>query len=150
MYYSHFFLTKLLNLGILFSTAVRAVVVAKLVILSILVLTSFILALIAVIVVKLVILGISFLTSFILLLRVVLVAKLVISGIFSSIFLILALYKSFLKTSFFTAVLSLPKSTGTGTSLSTSNLSTYFSNCLNYLVHFSIYQYLIYLNQILN
>ena len=52
-------------MGILFSTALRAVVV-----------------------VKLVILGISPLTSFILALRVVLVAKLVISGILSSIFLI--------------------------------------------------------------
>ena len=44
---------------------------------------------------KLVILGISFLTSFVLALRVVLVAKLVISGILSSILLILALYTSF-------------------------------------------------------
>ena len=64
-----FFLSKLLTLGILFSAAVRAVVIAKLVIL-----------------------GISFLTSFILALRVVLVAKLVISDIKSSIFLILAFY----------------------------------------------------------
>ena len=38
------FLTKLLTLGILFSTAVKAVVVAKLVILSTLPLTLFILA----------------------------------------------------------------------------------------------------------
>ena len=38
------FLIKLLTLGVLFSTAVRAVVVAKLVILHILFLTSFILA----------------------------------------------------------------------------------------------------------
>ena len=61
--------------------------VAKLVILGILFLISFILALRAVVVVaKLVRLGISFLTSFILALRVVLVAKLVISGILSSIF----------------------------------------------------------------
>ena len=51
--------------GTLFSTAVRAVVVAKLVILDILFLTSFILALRAV-VVKSIILGISFLTPFIL------------------------------------------------------------------------------------
>ena len=51
-------MTKLLTLGILFSTAVRAALVAKLVIL-----------------------GISLLTSFALALRVVLVAKLVISGI---------------------------------------------------------------------
>ena len=57
------FLTKLLTLGILFSTAVRAVEVVKLVILGILSLTSFILAL-----------------------RAVLVAKLVMSGILSSIF----------------------------------------------------------------
>ena len=71
------FLTKLSTLGVLFSTAVRTVVVAKLVIL-----------------------GILFLTSFILALRVVLVAKLVISGILSSIFLILALYTSLLTTSF--------------------------------------------------
>ena len=50
-------LTKLLTLGILFSTAVKAVVVAKLVMF-----------------------GISPLTSFILALRIVLIAKLVISG----------------------------------------------------------------------
>ena len=61
------FLTKLLTLAILFSTAVRATVVAKFVILGILILTSFILVF-----------------------RVVLVPKL--SGILSSVFLILALY----------------------------------------------------------
>ena len=94
------FLTKLLTLGILFSTPVRAVVVAKLVILGILFLTSFILALKAVVIVaKLVILGISFLASFILAVRVVLVASLV-SGISSSIFVVLALYTSFLTISF--------------------------------------------------
>ena len=59
--------------GIFFSTAVRAVVVAKLLIFYIL-----------------------FLTSFILALGVVLVAKLVMSGILSSMILILALNKSFL------------------------------------------------------
>ena len=80
--------------GILFSTAVRAVVVAKLVILGILLFASFILALRVAVVVKLVILGISFLTSFILALREVLVAKLLISGILSLIYLILALYTS--------------------------------------------------------
>ena len=62
----------LLYSGILFSTAVRAVVVAKFVMLVILLLTSFILAS-----------------------RVVLVAKLVISGILSSLFLILVLYTIF-------------------------------------------------------
>ena len=59
----YFFLTKLLTQGILFSTAWRAVLVAKLVIL-----------------------GISLLTLFILTLRVVLVAKTVMPGIVSSIF----------------------------------------------------------------
>ena len=68
------FLTKLLTLGILFSTAVKELVVAKLLIL-----------------------GISHLTSFILSIRVVLVAMLLISGILSSVFFILALYKSFYK-----------------------------------------------------
>ena len=109
-------------LGIIFSTAVRALVVAKFVILGILLLTSFILALGAEVVAKLVML--CPLTSFILELSVVLVAKLIISGHLSSIFLILVLYTSFLTTSFFTASLSLLESTGTGTNLSTSNLST--------------------------
>ena len=77
------FLTKFLTLGILFSAAVRAVAVAKLVILGILLLNSFILALRAAVVAKLVILGISYLTSFILAFRVVLVAKLVIPGVLS-------------------------------------------------------------------
>ena len=67
----------LLTPGILFSTAVRVVVEAKVVILSIL-----------------------FSTSFILALRVVLGAKLVISGTLPLIFLILVLYTSFLTTSF--------------------------------------------------
>ena len=61
----------LLWLGIFFSTVVRAVVVAKLVILDISFLTSFILALRKALVTKLVILGISFLTPFTLPLRVV-------------------------------------------------------------------------------
>ena len=65
MCYNQFFLTKLLTFGILFSTAVRIVVVAKLVIL-----------------------GISPLTSLISELTVVLVAKLVISGILSSIYIL--------------------------------------------------------------
>ena len=77
------FLTKLLILGILFSTAVREVVVAKLVMLGILPLTSFSSVLRAAVLAKLVILGISPLTSFNLALRVALVAKLIISGIFS-------------------------------------------------------------------
>ena len=58
-------------------------------------------------------------------------ATLVISDILSSIFIIFALYTSFLKTSFFTAWLSLHKSTGTGTYLSTSNLSTLLFKLLN-------------------
>ena len=59
------FLTKLLTLGISFLKALRAVLVAKLVILGISYLTPFILALGPVLVAKLVILGISPLTSFI-------------------------------------------------------------------------------------
>ena len=63
MCYSQFFLSTLLILGILFSTAVRTVVVAILVILGILPLNSFILALSAAVIAKLVILGILPLTS---------------------------------------------------------------------------------------
>ena len=74
------FLTKLWTLGILFSTAVRAVVV---------------------VVAKLAILGISPLTSFILALKEALVANFVISGTFSTLFLILALHTSLLTTPFF-------------------------------------------------
>ena len=77
---------KLLTLGLLFSPAVRAVVVTKSVILGILSLTSVILSLRPELVAKLVILGFSPLTSFILARRVVLVAKLEISGILSSIY----------------------------------------------------------------
>ena len=140
-----FFLTKLLTLGISFSTAVTAAaIVAKLVI-GILFLNSFILALREVVVAKLMILDSLLLNSFILPLRVVLVAKLVISGILSSIFLILELYTSFL-TLFFTTILSLLKSKGIGTNLSASNYLLHFSNCLNHLVHFFIYRYLIYLH----
>ena len=73
----------------------------------------------------LVILGILLLTSFILALNAVLVvAKLVISSILSSISLILVLYTPFLTTTFFATPISLLKSTGTDNNLSTSNLST--------------------------
>ena len=68
-------MTRSLILGISFSTVERAAAVAKLVILRI-----------------------SPLTSFILALREALVAKLVMLGILSSIFLMLALYTSFLVT----------------------------------------------------
>ena len=97
--------------SILCSRVVRVVVVAKLVILCILFLTSLILGFRAVVVAKLVMLGVSFLTSFILVLKVVLVLvpKLIISGILSSILLILTLCKSFSTKSFFTTSLSLLK-----------------------------------------
>ena len=148
------FLTKLLTLGISFTT----VVVAKLVILGILCLTSSILASKIVVVAKLVILGI-------LALRVVLVAKLVIPGILSLILYI------FLYISFTTLYYSIIFYSITASFLTTSFLLhhlvylnqqeqvlifqhliylLYLSNCLDYLVHFSIYQYLIYLHQILN
>ena len=93
-------MTKLLTLDILFSTAFRTVLLAKLVIL-----------------------GISPLMSFILALRVVLVAKLVISGILSSIFFYLSIIYIFFNDIIFITSLSLLKSTGTGNNLSTSNLS---------------------------
>ena len=100
------FLTKLLTLGILISKALRTVVVvAKLVILGILFLTSFILTLRAAVVAQLVLSGIFFLASFVLALQVVL-AVLVISGILSSIFLTLELYASLLTTLFFNESLS--------------------------------------------
>ena len=54
------FLTKLLTIGILFLTAVKAVVLANLVILGIFFWISFILPLRAVVVAKLVILGTSY------------------------------------------------------------------------------------------
>ena len=108
------FFTKLLTLGILFLTALRAFLVAKWVILVI-----------------------SSLISFTLALRVVLVAKLVMSGILCSIFLILALHTSFLMTSFFTTSLSLHKSTGTATNSTTSNLST-----LLFLTYWNIFQFI--------
>ena len=61
MCYNHFFLNNLLTLDILFPTAVRTVVVAKLMILGILFLTLFTLALKAVVVATLIIIiGISF------------------------------------------------------------------------------------------
>ena len=94
-------MTRLLILGILFSTAVNGEVVTKSVIL-----------------------GISFLASFIFVLRIVLLARLLISGILSSIFFILALYSVFLTTSFLTTLLNLLKSIGTGANLLISNLST--------------------------
>ena len=106
MLWSFFFLTKLLTLCILFSTAIKVVLVAKFLILRI-----------------------SPLTSFILALRVVLVARLVISASLSSILFILALYTSFLMTSCFTTLLSLLKLAVTGTNLSISILLA--SNCLN-------------------
>ena len=95
------FITKLLTMRTLFSTAVRAVVAANLVILGIWPLISFMLAL-----------------------RVVSVPKLVESGILSSIYFILALHISFLTALCFTASLTLFKSSGTRTYLSKSNLST--------------------------
>ena len=101
------FLTKLLTLGLLISKALRTVVVvAKLVILGILFLTSFILTLRAAVVAQLVLSGIFFLASFVLALQVVLTAKVVISGILSSIFLTLELYASLLTTLFFNESLS--------------------------------------------
>ena len=76
-----FVLNKLRTSGISYSTAVTTALVAKLVILGVSFLTSFILALKETLVTRLVILSISFLTLFILALKAVLVAKLVKLGI---------------------------------------------------------------------
>ena len=120
-------LTKLLSLGILFLPTVRAVVVAKLSIL-----------------------GILFLTSFILALRVVVVvAKFVKSGILSLIFLILALYIYIYIYFFFSTNQFLLHHLGylnQQEQVPKSSLSILLSNFLNYFVHFSICQYLIYLH----
>ena len=138
---SKFSTANLLNSGVLLyliwsdiSFLTAAVVATKLIILRILPLTPFILALRPELVATLLILGISFLTSFILTLRVILVAKLVISGILSSICFIWALYTSFLTTSFFTTWFSLLNSRGRVFQHLIYLL--YFSNGLNYLVHF--------------
>ena len=72
-------------------------------------------------------------------LRLVLDTRLLISGILSSIFFILALYSVFLTTSFLSRLLNLPKSTGTGTYLSISSLTTLVFNFLNYSVNSLIY-----------
>ena len=101
---------KLLTLGTLFLTAVKTVVV---------------------VVAKLVILRILFLTSLILALRIALVAKLVISGISSAVFLILPFYiHLFQRHHFLLHQLIYLKSTGTGTNLLTSSLSTLFFTLL--------------------
>ena len=109
---------QFLTQAILFSTAARALVVAKLVMSGISPLKSFILALREALIAKWVILGISLLTPFTLALRVVLVGKLVISPNLFLMFVILALYTSFLTTPFSATSLSLHKSTGTETNLS--------------------------------
>ena len=108
------------------------------------------LALRAVAVAKLVILSNFVFNLIVLSLRVVPVAKLVMSDNLSSIFLIWALYTSFSTTSIFTTPFSLLKLTWTGTNLSTSCLSTCFTNYSNYLVHFSISQCLINVHRVLN
>ena len=133
----------LLCSGILFSKTVNTILVAKLIILDVFFLTSFILALRATVAAKLVILGISFLISFILGVKVVLVASLVTSGILSSVSLILALDTSFLAASFFITFFSLLKSTGKVLIYQHLIYPLYFSNCLNHLVLFLIYYFLI-------
>ena len=99
---------------------------------------------------KLVTLEISHLTSFVLALRQVLVARSVISDILSSVFFILALYKSFLTTSFFTTLLSLLNQQEQVLIYQHLIYLLYFLNFLNHLTYFSIYQHLIYLHQILS
>ena len=118
-------LTKLLALGILFSTAVRAVVVAKLVILGILFFKPYFS-------IK------SSISSYVCNIRYF---------IFNTFYL--SILYIFLTTSFFAASISLLKSTGEGANLSTSSLSTLFFKLLKLAGTFSIYQCLIYLHEIL-
>ena len=115
----------LLCSGILFLTTVKAVVLAYLLIL-----------------------GILFLTPFLLALRVALVAKLVIPGISSSISLILTLHTSFSLQHYF--LLQHLVFLNQQDQVVIQQHLFYFSNCLNYLVHLSIDQYLIHLHQISN
>ena len=106
----------------------------------------------AAVVATLVILGILFLTSFILALRVV-VAKLVIIDVFNLMYLSIKSSKalmSFLTTLFFTTSLSLLKSTRKGFNLSTSNLSSLIFKLLKLLVTFFNLLSLIYIHQNLN
>ena len=115
------FLTKLLTLGILFSTAVRAVVIAKLVTL-----------------------GILFLASFILALKVVSVGN--IRYFIFHIFYLSIICIFFLTTSFLNTSLSLLKSIGAGSKLSTSNLYILLFKILKLVGTYFNYQYLIYLH----
>ena len=92
---------------------------------------------------KLVILGISHLTSFISALREALVSKLVKSGILSSIFCVF-LHHFLL---YHLVYLNQP---GQVLFYQHLIYLLYFSNCLNHSVYYLIYQYLIYLHQILN
>ena len=75
------FLTKLLKIGISFSTAVKSVVLAKLIIWRILFLTSFILALRVVVVVVVVVVEVVVVVVVVIVVVVVVIAKLVILGI---------------------------------------------------------------------
>ena len=119
---------------ILFSTGVKAVVIARLVMLGFLFLTSFILAVKAGVLANLVILGIPFLTSLILALRLVLVFSISISFIYN--IFDHSIMHIFFNNIVFTISLSLLKSAGAGTYLSTSNLSTLLFKLLKLLATF--------------
>ena len=86
----------------------------------------------AVIIAKLVKLGISFILE----LPVMLVAKLVILGTLSSVFLILVLYTPFLATSFLLYHLVNLNRQGKVQMYQHLIYVLFFSNCLNYIVHF--------------
>ena len=149
MCYIQFF-TKLLTLGILFLTVIRAVLAAKLVILVVSPLALFILALKAAVVAKLAMPSISPSTWFILAWREALVVKLVISGILTSIFLISALYTPFFTTSFLLNCLVYLNQQEQVLIYQHLNYKIYLSNYLTQLEYFLVYQYLICLHYILN
>ena len=116
-----YFVTKLLILGILFSTAVNAAFVAKPLILGILPSISVILALQSVFLTRPLVSGTFFSNSVLCVSYLVFKTNALVSMLFAlaTIFHI----QFFLTTSFFTTSLNLPKSTETGTNSSIFNLS---------------------------
>ena len=114
-------MTKLLILGISFSTAVNTAFIAKPLTLGILPSISVILALQSVFLTRSLVSGTLFINSVLAVSYLVFEKHLLVSILFT--LAINLSYTVFLRTSFFTTSLSLLKSTGTGTNLSISNLS---------------------------
>ena len=123
MYHNQFFFTKVLAPGILFSTALNAELVARPVILGILFSTLVILAFKSVFLARSLVSGIFLSASLILLSKFDLSVSYVVSKTNPVVSMLFTLatnlsYTFFLTTSFFTTLLSLAKSLGTGVNLS--------------------------------